>query len=477
MENLEFLYSLMSPYLYQEAKNNIKHLEYYFSTNPETAGSPLVHELIDAIKTYDYQAVGDPLFKSILSKTGKTRKEAEVILEELKKWQTYPENLIQPSRKLLADTVAKVEIDQILYKFKDSPSDAYKALKNSNINANVDSVFGSTSFSNINIQKILAEKDLGAIQTNYSWLNNVFPPHNGIERGQLGIICAPPGVGKSLFAMNLALYFATNGVKVLYVTLGDLSERDWIVRFGAIYLGCSFASAYENMESVYYGLQKLLKDNLEISINPSSKVTAQEIVDYSLSRDFEVIFVDYDANHKGASDGTEDSGSSMYSTLGAIYSEYTKLSLAGRLVFMCSQPKISAWHTLIGLSDIGESKRKQETADFIITISDTARDCPNHLYTAYIPKARRGRVGTKKYLIRVEGRFLEIPKGVYDQLSQETEEIEYTSQDIMRMVNEFEKQRAMITQQVQQKVQAYQQSQGPVGLGKGFGNGSNPYTP
>ena len=110
MENLEFLYSLMSPYLFQEAKNNIKHLEYYFSTNPDTSGSPLVHELIEAIKVYDYQAVGDPLFKSILSKTGKSRKEAQTILEELKKWQTYPENLIQPSRKLLADTVAKVEI-------------------------------------------------------------------------------------------------------------------------------------------------------------------------------------------------------------------------------------------------------------------------------------------------------------------------------------------------------------------------------
>lgn len=471
MENLEFLYSLMSPYLFQEAKNNIKHLEYYFSTNPDTSGSPLVHELIEAIKVYDYQAVGDPLFKSILSKTGKSRKEAQTILEELKKWQTYPENLIQPSRKLLADTVAKVEIDQILYRFKDSPSDAYKAIKNSNVNTGIDSGFCITKFEDLNMPKLLADNDLGSIKTCYGWLNDVFQPHNGIERGQIGIICAPPGVGKSLFAMNLALYFAINKVRTLYVTLGDLSERDWVVRLGTIYTGCTFAEAYRNFEAVGNGIKKLVSGYLDISVNPSGKITAQEIVDACLNSDYEAIFVDYDANHKGASDGTEDSGSSMYSSLGAIYSEYTRLSLSGRLVFMCSQPKISAWHGLIGLTDIGESKRKQETADFIVTISDTAQDCPNHLYTAYIPKARRGRVGTKKYLIRIEGRFIEIPKGVYDQLSQEKEEINYTQQEIERIISEYRKLQNGVTQ----KQNTLQSGSGPVSLGPGFGNGNNPY--
>ena len=472
MENLEFLYSLMSPYLFQEAKNSIKHLEYYFSTNPDTAGSPLVHELIDAIKTYDYQAVGDPLFKSILSKTGKSRKEAQTILEELKKWQTYPENLIQPSRKLLADTVAKVEIDQILYRFKDSPSDAYKALKNSDINTGIDSGFTITKFEDLNLPKLLAENNLGSLKTCYGWLNDVFPPHNGIERGQIGIICAPPGVGKSLFAMNLALYFAINKVKVLYVTLGDLSERDWVVRLGTIYTGCTFADAYKNFEAVGNGVKKLVSGYLDISVQPSGKITAQEIVDRCMGSDYDAIFVDYDANHKGASDGTEESGSSMYSSLGAIYSEYTRLSLSGKLVFMCSQPKLSAWHGLIGLTDIGESKRKQETADFIITISDTTQDCPNHLYTVYIPKARRGRVGTKKYLIRIEGRFIEIPKGVYDQLSQEKEEINYTQQEIERIIKEYYKLQTGVAQKQQTAT-----IQGPVSLGPGFGNGNNPYTP
>ena len=125
---------------------------------------------------------------------------------------------------------------------------------------------------------------------------------------------------------------------------------------------------------------------------------------------------------------------------------------------------------MIGLADIGESKRKQETADFIVTISNTAPNCPNHIYTAYIPKARRGRVGTKKYLIRIEGRFKEIPRGVYDQLAQETEEIDYTLQDIDRMVAEFERQQASINNMVQQKVQSQKLPQGTP-----FGTGPNPF--
>jgi hypothetical protein len=236
----------------------------------------------------------------------------------------------------------------------------------------------------------------------------------------------------------------------LYVTLGDLVERDWIVRLGAIYTADSFANVYKNMENVFYNLKKVTGDNLELSINPSGKVTSSEIVDYALERDFKAIFIDYDANLKGASDGTEDAGSSMYSNYGQIYADFTRLSMNGRLVIVAAQPKTYSWGQLIGLADIGESKRKQETADFIVTISKLATECPNSVFVAYIPKARRGKVGTKKYLIRIEGVFYEIPHGVYQQLAQIKEEVRYTPQDIERMVMEYNKQQSGINQKVKQ---------------------------
>lgn len=461
MESLDFLYSLMSPFLYKEAQNNIKHLEYYFATNPNTSGSPLVHDLVEAIKTYDYNAIGEPLFRSILQKTGKTTAESKMILDTINKWRSYPENQMDASKKFLMDVVAKVEIDQTLQRYKDSPADAYKAIKDSSLNTSANESFKSFKFGDMNIQKVLADKSKGAFHTNYQWLNDVFPPHNGIEASQLGIICAPPGVGKSLFAMNLALYFASCGVKVLYVTLGDLIERDWIVRLGAIYTADTFANVYNNMENVFYNLKKVTGDNLEISINPSGKITSSEIVDYAMERDYQIIFVDYDANHAGVSDGTESNSTSMYSSLGQVYADYTRLTMNGRLVFLMAQPKQVYWNGLIGLDGIGESKRKQETADFIITLSRTAPDCPNPIFTAFVPKARRGRVGTKKYLIRIEANFYEIPRGVYEQLAQIKEEVRYTPQDIERMVMEYNKQQSGINQKVKQMMNGGGAKPGP----------------
>ena len=66
MESLELLYSCFNQYVFQDAKNNIKDLEYYFETNPSTSNNPLVENLIKAIKTYDFETIGMPLFQSFV---------------------------------------------------------------------------------------------------------------------------------------------------------------------------------------------------------------------------------------------------------------------------------------------------------------------------------------------------------------------------------------------------------------------------
>ena len=42
MENLELVYALTNQYLFQEAKNNIVDLSYYFSVNPSTSNNKLI---------------------------------------------------------------------------------------------------------------------------------------------------------------------------------------------------------------------------------------------------------------------------------------------------------------------------------------------------------------------------------------------------------------------------------------------------
>ena len=110
----------------------------------------------------------------------------------------------------------------------------------------------------------------------------------------------------------------------------------------------------------------------------------------------------------------------------------------GKLLFICSQIKISAFgNSVIEMQDVGESARKQHTADIIIGLGREV-DCPNHLHTFKISKSRRGEEGVKDYTIRLNnGRFISIPKGLYDNLKQERDKKEYTEAEIRVMINQF----------------------------------------
>ena len=446
MNNFDLLYSLFNPFVYQEAKNNIKYLEYYFMVNPNTSGNPLVDEFVKAIKTYDYDTIGEPLFQSIFTKCRKNAGESAKIMSELKKWMSFNQEQIKPAIENLQNVCSSLIIQKANRLFADSPTEFIKYIKNYNITTSDKEIFHSTKFNEIDIQSIIAENSKGAISTNIDWINRSFVPHNGIERGQLGIICAPPGVGKSLLAMDLALWMAISGEKVIYYCLGDMNMRDFIIRMGSIAFGRPFAEIYGNLEYVYNSLVKMVGNNLEISINQAGVVTAEEMVDMALSGKFTVAIVDYDGNIAGASEGD-----SMYHTFGNIYNTLTKLNLEGLLTLVCAQPKVGSWNRQIELEDIGESSRKQHAADFVITLSNVNPDCPNHLYTLKLPKARRGKVGSKAYVIRIEGRFIEIPKGIYDQLRMITEEKNYTEQEINEMVQRFKRNMEEINKRMESK--------------------------
>lgn len=263
------------------------------------------------------------------------------------------------------------------------------------------------------------------------------------------IMVGCPGTGKSLWMMSEALHMAASGHKTLYLALGDLTMRDFIVRMGAMASGYSFADTYRNLNNVYTGLRKLLNGNLEISLNPAGKVSAEEIVDFVKSRpELEVVVVDYDSNIKGASEGE-----SMYNSFGVIYEKLYEIASMGKLLFVGSQPKVSSWaNSVLEMQDVGESSRKQHTADIIIGLGREV-DCPNHLHTFKISKSRRGEEGLKDYTIRLaNGRFISIPKGLYDTLKQEREKKDYTEAEIEVMANQYLQTASSINNRVQQSV-------------------------
>lgn len=258
--------------------------------------------------------------------------------------------------------------------------------------------------------------------------------------------------------MDLAYWMASHGEHVLYVCLGDMAWLDFIIRISSIAFGVTFAEAEKNLMPMYNSLSQLLGSNLEISVNPAGVVTADDIVDRAEKGNFSVVIVDHDGNIAGATETD-----SMYNMYGDVYNKFTKLSLGGKLVICCSQAKVSSWGNIIGLESLSDSSRKTHNADWQMSISNVNPDCPNHLYVATLPKARRANVGSRAYLIRIQGRFKEIPKGLYDQLKTEIEPKNYTESDIDNMVHQFN----INSQQIQNNVAQAQKKQ------KGFNPSNN----
>lgn len=429
------LFSLLNQYIFNQAKQNIENIEYYFDTNPNTSGNPLVKEILHAIRDYNLDAIGQPLFDAILAKCAKTPQESRQIMDEIIKWKQYSKEQVQPAADYLNNICAAAIIRKAGQYYNQSPADYLKYIKNVEyVSTNVD-IFGSTGFTKIDINTIVAESANSYIPSRYEWINESFDPNPGYPRGMMAIVCAAPGTGKSLWLMSEALFFATHGYKTLYVALGDLNMKDFIVRTGAMFSGNSFADTQRQIDVIYNGMCQMMNDNLEISINPAGKVSGEEIVEYVKAKGafYDVVIIDYDSNAKGVGEGD-----SMYNEFGRLYETLNELVLLGKLVFIASQPKISAWqNSVLEMSDIGESSRKQHTADMIIGIGREEK-CPNHLHTIKISKNRRGEEGAKAYTIRLNnGRWKTLPKGLYDRLKQVTEKTTYSEFEIDTMIGQF----------------------------------------
>ena len=452
MENLDLLCALFNQYVFQDAKNNYLDLKYYYDTNPNTTGNRLVQEFLDSIKLYNFESIDMPLFNAILGRAGKSGDEAQQILNKIIQYKRYNQEQIRPVKKYLEDIVSRALI-QRAQRF-DNPTEFVKYIKNSEFKSIDNDVFGTTTFDKIDVNTVMAESGHDVIKSSFDWVNESFTA-GGMEKGQIGLVVAPPSTGKSLYLMIEALTFALAGHKTIYIALGDLNMKDFLVRLGAIYTGLPFKSALDNMAAIYTNLSEAVKDKLEISINAADAVSADDIVDFVKSRsDIEIVIVDYDSNLKGAS--SEDS---MYLSLGRLYGRLTELTLINKLVLVAAQPKVYTWKgERIEMSDVGESSRKAHTADFIITLSrDT--NVKNHLSVGYMAKNRRGE-NNEAYLIRLSnGRFKDLKyKSIYESIKQLDERQDYTDADIDRLIE----QEQMARQQLKSMTGGFMGGNGPI---------------
>ena len=439
MESLELLYSCFNQYVFQDAKNNIKDLEYYFETNPSTSNNPLVENLIKAIKTYDFETIGMPLFQSILVKCGKTAAETNKILGDIAQYKQCTKEQMEPTKKLLRDISASIVLQKAGKMFQEHPSDYIEYIKKLNIKTRDESdQLVSTGFGELDVNAMIADGMTTGIPSKFSWINDTFKPECRYPKSGLMLISMPPGTGKTLFAMQECLNMALMGHKVHYMVMGDMVEMDFITRMGAMYYGIPFYEAKQNLTNVYLGLKKALNDNLDITVVPASAVTVEEYIDFIKDKPYEACFVDYDSNFK-----TSFSSDSMYTVFGEQYAKLSELSVTyHKLVFILAQPMKISWvidpMATIEIDQVGESARKIHAVDWAMTRTRENGNL-NGLGICKIIKSRRGEENVIDYNIRLgSGRFKSVPRDVYDNLRQVKEKRTFTEKDIDAMITSWQ---------------------------------------
>lgn len=453
--NIDLVLSMFNQYLYQDCKNNIDDIQYYYMTNPNTMGNNLIDQLLGAIKQYPLESIGLPLFQSILSRSGKTQAEMNNIMERLIEYKQYSREQIEPARGFVKDLIASVYVSRAQKLYSKSPAEFINYFKNLNFKSSNTDYLNSVSFDQVDINSIVAEQGQAEITSSFGFINDSFT-EGAYKPGDIIVVSAPPSVGKSLIAETEALHFAIkHNAHVNLLVMGDLDMSSLMLRLAAIYTGLPFREARRHLPEIYKELRKVLGNKLDVIIAPAGCIKAADYVQYILNspKKYKACFVDYDENF--AVNYSGDNGGGMYAEFSDIYNEFTKLKEKGIITEILCQPKVHTWTSddeTIELCDLGTSSRKGHIADVCITVKKL-KDNMNGLCIFNIAKNRHG-YNDKAYSIRLNnGRFKIIPRSVFNDIKQVSEHKDYTEADIDSMVGNYINNRNVVQQQLSQKMQ------------------------
>ena len=215
----------------------------------------------------------------------------------------------------------------------------------------------------------------------------------GLGAGELGVIAAPSGIGKSWALANIGANGARLGKRVAVYTL-ELNENYMGLRYDTIATGIDPGSIPDNPEVVREAVNSTAGDII-IRYYPARSVTThtlaahfEHLVMNKLAPD--LVLVDY-ADLMRATTRTD----ARYQELGLIYEELRSFGGEyGVPVWTASQTQRSSIQDeIIEADKISESYSKIMTADLVISLSRKLEDKANHTGRAHIIKNRFGTDG------------------------------------------------------------------------------------
>ena len=212
----------------------------------------------------------------------------------------------------------------------------------------------------------------------------------GIGRGELGVVIAPTGAGKSMALVHLGAQAILDGLTVVHYTL-ELQETVVATRYDSCITGIDLNEIYGRKKDVHEQI-KNLDGKLIVKEYPTKSASTQTLRNHleKLKRrgeNIDMIIVDYGDLLRPIRYLKE-----RRNELESIYEELRGMAQIFECpIWTASQTNRSGLNAeVITMESISEAFNKCFVADFIFTISRTIEDKVNNEGRAFIAKNRSG---------------------------------------------------------------------------------------
>lgn len=233
--------------------------------------------------------------------------------------------------------------------------------------------------------EILARNPLS---TGWELIDNI--TKGGLGKGELGVVIAPTGAGKSMALVHLGAEALKAGKNVVHYSL-ELQDKVVALRYDSCISGIMLSDVKDQKDMVWENI-KDIKGKLIVKEYPTKSATTNTIKNHleKLKRkDFKVdmVIIDYGDLIKPINAQRE-----KRNELESIYEEMRAIAqIYGCPVWTASQTNRSGLNAeVITMESISEAFNKCFVADFIFTISRTIKDKNTNEGRIFVAKNRNG---------------------------------------------------------------------------------------
>jgi len=358
----------------------------YYNTN----GVVPSYEMMDVeLRNTSHSEKELETFVAVLEKVRNTKEDGSERIMELAEKFFRQQNIVKTANEIL-----KVASNGDINEYEKCVN-----LLNDAMTKGVHNDFGECVFDHID--EVLSDDYREPIPTGIDKIDETL--EGGLAKGELGVIIAPSGIGKSSLTTAMASHAALSGKKVLQIIFEDRIKQIQRKHIGRLAnIEAKDLSKKENIDKVREVIAKYeadgkLQNNLRIVKFPSGEKTARQIKSFiqKLSNSGfkpDLVIIDYfeclaHEPDKDSSNEFEKEGKTMR------FFEAMVGELNIALWIPSQGTKDSINLELITMDKIGGSVKKAQIAHIILSIARTVEDISNNKATIAILKNRAGASG------------------------------------------------------------------------------------